>query len=181
MHSKCFVATIIVVSIMVTGSCSFLSLSGGKSDFLYGEGFHGDSRSEKLAITAAGMFSRVDISEKIIERYRRNSEAFEKEMISPQDNISLQFKNIIQEYNPKLGAFNLKLLDVEKVHEDVKKKAGKFQVKVTNRIHIGSVDKMLLEKIEKNNELAAEFKKTPLYGEMKKNINKYEKYISKKK
>ena len=40
---------------------------------------------------------------------------------------------------------------------------------------------MLLEKIEKNNELAAEFKKTQLYGEMKKNINKYEKYISKKK
>ena len=182
MHSKCIVAALVIVSILFTGSCSFLSLSDGKANFIYGEGTSPLSRSDKLAKAIAAGNSRVDIAEQIIKRYNRYHEVFIIESgLSKESKAVLQFDSIVQEFSPKPGTVDIQIKDTETVKEEAKKKAGKLQVKVISRMHIGSADKTLLEKIEENTELVAEFKKTQLYGKMKKNINKYEKYITKKK
>ena len=182
MQSKCFVATLLVVCILVMVSCSFLSSSGNKSDFLYGEGFSNRSNMEQLAKSAATGNSMQDVAGQIVKRYYRYREVFISESLLPKESKAVsQFDSILKEVSPKPGVVNISIKDIEKVKQDVMKNAGIFNVKAISRIHIGSADKTLLEKIEENNELAAEFKKTQLYGKMIKRVQKYEKYISEKK
>ena len=164
MHSKCFVATLLIVSILVTGSCSFLSFSGGKTDFIYGEGTSPLSRNVELAKAIAAGNSQTAIMKEVIGRCNRYYEIFKIQSGLQNDSKAvMQFGSILKGFSPKPGTIDIAIKDIEKIEEDVEEKTNSFRVTVVSRIHIGSADKTLLEKIDEQDELSGQFKKTKLY------------------
>ena len=164
-----------VVIIAVVSSCSLLS-SLGKNDFIIGEGSSRVVRDVNLAKSMAAGSSRMAIAEQVGARYFQHREAFIKEYGSSDDRTPVnQFDSILKEISPQRGTFNIKIVDIEKVKEVVEGNADNLNARVSSRMHIGSADKALLERIMKENALFAALKKTRLYKKMIKNIERYEK------
>ena len=160
---------------LLSGSCSYLSMSGVKGDYIYGEGISPESKSLQFAKALSADNSRTDIGNYTVDRYRMYFQEFIKEAGLSEDSKEVRsFENILKQFSPKPGVIDIRIEGMEEVQSEKKERNGNFKVTIISRIHIGSIDKTLLKKIEMDQSMFPVFMKTKLYTAMLKRIDDFE-------